>query len=86
MVALKKNVLLRDKTKDVSLRLLFPHISESNNYKYLIAISKGFSDLSILVALTFFLVQQLKEITVNNSLSHFFVLYYINADSLPLFT
>ena len=73
-------------TRDAFLRLLFPHISESNNIKYLTAIFKGFSDLSFSVAPTFFQVQQLKEITENCSLLHFSELYYINADSLLLFS
>ena len=38
IVALKKNVLLRDKTKDAKLRLLFPHISKSKSIEYLTAI------------------------------------------------
>lgn len=50
IVALKKNVLLRDKTKDAKLRLLFPHISDSVFCDYLTGISTGFSGSPISVA------------------------------------
>lgn len=42
IVALKKNVLLRVKTKDAKLRLLFPHISDSVFCDYLTGISTAF--------------------------------------------
>ncbi len=51
IIALKKNVLLRDKTKDAKLRLLFPHISKSKSIEYLTAISTGLSGTSVSVVL-----------------------------------
>ena len=49
IVALKKNVLLREKTKDAFLRPMFPHISDSIFCGYLTGISSVLSGSPISV-------------------------------------